>query len=174
MKLNTRKLTIVIVFAALYAVGVIALAPISFGAFQVRIADALLPLSMIFGLPGAIGFAIGCAVSNIYSPFGLIDVVGGAAANLIACCLAWYIGRGKHVTFRFIGTVAETLTVSIIVGGYLYLLFGVPLEAGFLGILAGSIVAINVLGFPIQEAIRKSRIFANLNGDKKAEKPKPA
>jgi uncharacterized membrane protein len=167
LKLNTKKLTIVIIFAALYAVGVIALAPISFLTFQVRIADALLPLSMIFGLPGAIGFAIGCAVSNIYSPFGLIDVVGGAVANLVACTLAWYIGRRRGVTWRFFGTIAETLAVSFIVGGYLDLFFGVPLEAGFLGILAGSIIAINVLGFPIEEAIRKSRIFSSINGNKK-------
>ena len=55
MRLNTKKLAVVTVFAALYAVGVVFLAPISFGIVQVRVADAMLPLAMIFGLPGALG-----------------------------------------------------------------------------------------------------------------------
>ena len=66
MRLNTKKLAIVTIFAALYAVGVIFLAPISFGIVQVRLADALLPLSMIFGLPSALGLSLGCIVSNVY------------------------------------------------------------------------------------------------------------
>ncbi len=49
MKLNTKKLAVVTVFAALYAVGVVFFAPISFGIVQVRVADAMLPLAMIFG-----------------------------------------------------------------------------------------------------------------------------
>ncbi len=52
-------------FAALYAVGVVALAPISFLIFQVRIADSLLPLAIIFGLPACTGFSIGALVANI-------------------------------------------------------------------------------------------------------------
>jgi uncharacterized membrane protein len=174
MILNTKNLMIAIIFAALYAVGVIAFAPISFGVlFQVRIADAMLPLSMIFGLPSALGFALGCVVANVYGGFGIVDIVGGAVANLVACTLAWYIGRKKGFGFRFLGTVVQTLTVSLIVGGYLTFIFAVPIEVGLLVVFVGSVVAINVLGFPIEEAIRKSKIFATLNLDKKPEKPKP-
>ena len=159
MKLNTKKLAVVTVFAALYAVGVIFLAPISFGIVQVRVADAMLPLSMIFGLPCALGLSLGCIVSNVYGGLGVIDIVGGATANLVACTLAWYIGRKGGRAQRFVGTVAETAAISLIVGGYLAVIFQVPIEVGFLGILIGSTIAVNAIGFPIEEAVRRSKIF---------------
>jgi uncharacterized membrane protein len=159
MRLNSKKLTVVAVFAALYAVGVIFLAPISFGIFQVRVADALLPLSMIFGLPSALGLSLGCIVSNVYGGLGVIDIVGGAAANLVACTLAWYIGRKGPGIHRFLGSVAETAAVALIVGGYLSLIFQVPLEISLSGLFIGEIIAINIIGFPIEEAIRRSKIF---------------
>jgi uncharacterized membrane protein len=162
MRLNSKKLMVVAVFAALYAVGVIVLAPISFGVFQVRVADAMLPLSMIFGLPSALGLSLGCIVSNVYGGLGVIDIVGGAAANLVACTLAWYIGRKGPVVHRFLGSVAETAAVALIVGGYLSLIFQVPLEISLLGLFIGEIIAINIIGFPIEEAIRRSKAFRKL------------
>ncbi|MGD0995528.1 MAG: QueT transporter family protein [Candidatus Bathyarchaeia archaeon] len=159
MRLNTKKLAVVTVFAALYAVGVIFLAPISFGIGQVRVADALLPLSMIFGLPSALGFSLGCIVSNVYGGLGMIDIVGGAGANLVACTLAWYIGRKGRGAQRFLGTVAETVAVGLIVGGYLSLIFQVPVEISLLGLFIGETIAINLIGFPLEEAIRRSKIF---------------
>jgi uncharacterized membrane protein len=159
MKINTKKLAVGTIFAALYAVGVIFLAPISFGIFQVRIADAMLPLAMIFGLPSALGFSLGCVVSNVYGGLGVVDIVGGAAANLVACTLAWYIGRNGHLIQRFFGTAIETIAVTLIVGGYLSLIFQVPAEIGLLGVFVGSVISINAIGFPIQEAIRRSKIY---------------
>ncbi len=159
MKLNTKKLAVVTVFAALYAVGVVFLAPISFGIFQVRVADAMLPLSMIFGLPGALGLSLGCLVSNVFGGLGIVDIVGGAAANLVACTLAWYIGRKGRGAQRFLGTVAITAVVGLIVGGYLSWLLQVPLEISLLGVLIGEMIAVNLIGFPLEEAIRRSKIF---------------
>ena len=135
------------------------MAPISFGVYQVRLADAMLPLSMIFGVPGALGFSLGCIVSNVYGGLGIIDVVGGAAANLVACTLAWYIGGRGRGFQRFLGSIVETGIVTLIVGGYLSLIFQVPVEFGLLGVLVGSTIAINVIGFPIEEVIRRSKIF---------------
>ena len=89
MKNNTRKVAVIGMFAALYAVAVIFLAPISFDVYQVRLADAFLPLAMIFGVPSALGFGLGCIVSNLYGGLGVIDIVGGTAANIIACSIAW-------------------------------------------------------------------------------------
>ena len=159
MRLNTKKLAVVTVFAALYAVGVVFLAPISFGIVQVRVAEAMLPLAMIFGLPGALGLSLGCLVSNVFGGLGIVDIVGGASANLVACTLAWYIGRKGRGAQRFLGTVAITVTVGLIVGGYLSWLLQVPLEISLLGVLIGEMIAINLIGFPLEEAIRRSKIF---------------
>jgi len=160
MRLNTKKLAVVTVFAALYAVGVVFLAPISFGIVQVRVADAMLPLSMIFGLPGALGLGLGCLVSNVFGGLGVVDIVGGAVANLVACTLAWYIARKGRSGQRFLATVAETVVVGLIVGGYLSWLLQVPLEISIIGVLVGELIAVNLIGFPLEEAIRRSKIFS--------------
>ena len=157
VKFDAKNLTLAAIFAALYAVGVILLAPISFGIYQVRVADALLPLSMMFGLPSAVGFGFGCLVANVYGGLGIIDVVGGTVANFLACTLAWYVGRGDFVR-RFLGSFVETLVITGIVGGYLWLIFDVPIEFGLFGIFVGSIVSINILGFALEESIRRSGI----------------
>ena len=158
MNTNSKRISITIIFAALYAVTVIVLAPISFGIVQVRLADALLPLSIIFGIPGAIGFGLGALLSNFYGGLGAVDIIGGATANLIACTLAYYIAKKRGVIFRFFASVVETVVITVIVGGYLALLFDVPIEIAFLGVLIGSIIAINLIGFPLQEAIRKTKV----------------
>jgi len=160
MRFGGREVALIAVFAGLYAAGVVLLAPISFGVYQVRVADALLPLSMIFGLPSAIGLSLGCLVANVYGGLGVVDVVGGAVANFVACTLAWYIGRGGFAR-RFFGSIAETLTITIIVGGYLSLIFNVPIEVGLLGIFIGSVIAINVLGLALEEGLHRIGIWKN-------------
>lgn len=160
VKFGSKEAALTAVFAGLYAAGVVLLAPISFGVYQVRVADALLPLSIIFGLPSALGLSLGCLVANVYGGLGIIDVVGGTIANFVACTLAWHVGRGGF-TRRFFGTAAETLAITVIVGGYLSLIFNVPVEVGLFGIFIGSVIAINVLGFALEEALYRSGVWKN-------------
>ena len=157
MRTNSRRISIIVIFAALYAVGVIFLAPISYGFFQVRLADALLPLSMIFGIPSAIGLSLGCIVSNVYGGLGLVDIIGGSIANFVACTLAWYVARKSGFGRRFMGSVVQTIVITLIVGGYLWIIFEVPIEFSLAGVFVGSLIAINILGFAVQETIRRKR-----------------
>ena len=129
------------------------------GIVQVRVADAMLPLSMIFGFPSAIGLSLGCVVSNVYGGFGLIDIVGGSVANLIACILAWYIGRNGGKIQRFAATIVQTVVISLIVGPYLAPILNVNIWLSIFAVLVGEIVAINIIGYPLQEAIRRNKIF---------------
>lgn len=164
MGLTAREVSTIIVFAALYSILVVALAPISFFIGQVRIADALLPLSMIFGLPCAAGLALGCLIGNIYGWLVLggalgviiVDALGGSLANLAACMAAYYIGGKGGIFRRFLGTVSETAVIAVTVGGYLSIIFGVPLEVSLLGVLAGSVIAINLAGFIVEETVRRA------------------
>lgn len=157
MKFESVNLALTAVFAALYASGVVFLAPISFGAFQVRVADALLPLAAVFGLPVAIGTSFGCFVANFYGGLGVVDVIGGTAANFVACVLAWRIG-GKSVFRRFASCFTETVAVTLIVGSYLPLLLSLPIEVGLFGVFTGSLVAINILGFSLLELVYRSGV----------------
>lgn len=161
MKTNSTRISIIIIFAALYAVGVIALAPISYSFFQVRLADAFLPLSMIFGIPSAIGFSLGCLVSNVYGGLGLVDIIGGTLANFLACTLAWYVARKGNFGRRFFGSILQTIIITVIVGGYLWIIFEVPIEFSIAGVFVGSLIAINILGFSVQEIVRRNKSISN-------------
>lgn len=140
----------VAVVAGLYAALVMLLAPISFHVLQVRVADALLLLPFLdfFGLPGAIGLAIGCVVANVLSPFGIVDVVFGCAANLAAGLIAWAVGRkSKSLVALLVAAVLEAFAISCLVGYFVLHLFGgVDLLVALAGVLTGSVISVCVLG----------------------------
>jgi len=145
-------------FAAVYAVGVVFLAPISFQLFQVRVADALLPLSMIFGWPVILGLSIGAFVANFFGGLGPVDVVGGSVANFVATFIAWKISENRGRAWAILGVASEILVVTLIVGSYLSYLFGMPLEMGWLGLLLGSVIAIGLLGSILLFAFSSERV----------------
>ena len=160
MKLHSRDLALIAVFAALYAVLVLVLAGISFQLVQVRVADALIPLSILFGWPVALGVAAGGAIANFASPMpsALTDVTFGSIANLIASLLAWRIGRWKIMAksaSEFLGCLAATVVVTIIVGTYLAILTEMELWVWWLGIGVGSLISINILGYALIQVMRR-------------------
>ena len=167
-----RDLTLASVFAALYAVLVVAFAGNSFLPVQLRVADVLMPLVILFGWPVALGLGIGALVGNLAGETLLgfqfssiaVDMIFGGITNLIAGIVAWQIGRrgwtrlGRNKVW-FLATSAETVIISLVVGSYLYIILGIPAEitfygftfsgllASIAGIAVGSIVAINILGY---------------------------
>jgi len=153
---KSKGIALAAILAALYAADVVFFAPISFQVIQVRVADALLPLSIIFGPPAIVGLTIGVFLGNLYaSPFGAIDIVGGTIANLVATSLAWYIGRRKFSGAWVTAILAEVLAVSLIVGSYLAGLTGTPIWLMPLEIGAGEIVAVGFGGYVLLSAVTK-------------------
>jgi len=117
---------------------------------------------MIFGVPSAVGLSLGCLVANVYGGLGIIDIVGGSLANFIGCTLAWYVAKRNSFMHRILGGIIETIIITAIVGGYLSFIFYVPLEFGLFGVLVRSIIAINILGFLIEEAIRRNSAIMDI------------
>ena len=149
-------------FAALYAVGVMVLAPISFLVFQVRVADALLPLAILFGWPAILGLSLGAFVANLFGPLGPLDIIGGSIANLVAGYVAWRvaIGGGRWRVLVAIGL--QILIVTVIVGTYLSYILALPLGITWLGVMVGSIVAVGFLGSLLLRALSVERIVTLL------------
>ncbi len=158
------------VIAAAYAALVIALPGISFMAFQVRVADALLPLSIVLGWPAVVGVTVGCFVGNMAAPWGswgliAIDMIGGSFANFLASYLAYKIAYGRGRARRLVAVCVEIVVVTLIVGTYLTYIIGGRLELGplyysiLIGVLIGSIVAIGVMGYALVEALERTGII---------------
>jgi len=157
---SSRDIALTALLAALYSAYVFYFAVTSFGPLQVRIVDALLPLSVLFGFPAIIGVTIGGFVGNLLgSPFGVVDYVGGPVANFVAATLAWAVTRRKFSGAWLTAIVLEIAAVTLIVGSYLVALAsppGVPLWVGWAEFLGSETVAIGVLGYPLLKAVDRT------------------
>jgi hypothetical protein len=155
---TTLSVSLTAIFAALYAVGVVVLAPISFQVFQVRVADALLPLAIIFGWPAVLGLSLGAVVANFFGGLGIVDIVGGGIANFLATYFAWNIGQRRMKGSWAVAVITQIAVVTIIVGSYLSYLLQMPLVISLVGVLLGSVVAIGLLGYALLLALSRPRI----------------
>jgi uncharacterized membrane protein len=158
--MNARELSVAAVMAALYATLVVALAPISYGPIQLRVADCLIPLSALLGWPAAVGVALGAFVGNFYFFLGPADVIFGALANLLAGLLIWKL-KGRLI----VGCMGAAMVVGGIVGGYLWTFFSPPDILGItlpvwlamiVSITLSSLISITVLGYVLVRTLEAS------------------
>jgi len=157
---NTRSLALASLLAALYSGYVFYFAFASFGPLQVRLVDAFLPLSILFGPPAIVGVTIGCFIGNFLgSPFGIVDILGGPVANLVAATVAWMVTRRKFQGSWLLAIALEIVVISVIVGTYLVALGaapGVPAWVGWIEFLGSEVVAIGIIGYPLLKGVARA------------------
>jgi uncharacterized membrane protein len=170
---NPTQIVLTAVFAALYSVSVVFLAPISFQVFQVRVADALLPLAMLFGWPAVLGLSLGAFVANVFGGLGPIDMIGGALANFIATLAAWRIVNNRGRQWMILGVGVEIVVVTLIVGTYLSYLLAIPIVVSWVGIFLGSLAAIGVLGSILLYALSRRNVATMLDAHRLTGKNQP-
>ncbi len=173
---SSYKIAIFAIIGALYAVLVVIFAPISFYFPQVRIADCLIPQAFLFGMACAGGLAIGCFIGNFAGGLGPVDYFGGPIANFIAAYIGYQIEKRNNSTgFKRIlrtqlAITVQTLINVFIVGTYLAIFFPFifaetpflnipPIVVGWITLLIGSLISMNLLGFFIYEALRKTGLY---------------
>jgi uncharacterized membrane protein len=144
LKFGSRELALTAVFAALYVTVNVAQMfsignPTVYGPIQLRVADCLLALSALLGLPVVAGVTIGCFLTNAYYFIGIYDVVFGTLANLMASSIIMLLRRR-----RFVACFIGALPVGFIVGGYLWIFFPPPDVLNILPAWAAMIVSITV------------------------------
>ena len=108
-KLSVQTLVRCAMIAAVYTVLCLVLQPFSYGAVQVRVAEAfcLLP---VFGAEYIVGVTLGCLLANLLGST-MVDVVFGTAATLIAC-LATYALRNVRWKGLAINELREDGTIA--------------------------------------------------------------
>ena len=79
-----RRLCAFGVVAALYAAVTMISAPISYGAVQFRLSEAMMVLCWFRPWLG-IGLTLGCFLANLFSTVTALDMVVGTAATALAC-----------------------------------------------------------------------------------------
>ena len=173
MNSSIRKIAVAAVTGAAYAALTMASAPIAYGAIQFRISEVLCILP--FFIPAtAWGLFVGCAIANLLSPVGILDIVFGSIATLLAALCAARIGRSYRSTWE-----APKLKTQIIVCA-MPVVFNGPIIGAMLAItsmpdaffygfaLIGAEVALGeaavmfILGLPVMRYLPKIRSFSNL------------
>lgn len=168
MRKTTRFIARSAIICALYTALTLAFAPISYGAIQVRISEALtiLPLFCVEAVPA---LALGCFLSNI--PMGIWDMVIGTVATLVAGVLTRLV---KKIYF---GVIPPVVLNALLVPLIFLTVPGVSsvywLDALTVGL--GEAIAVCGLGIPLYFALRGAnkrypKLFGESQSPKQADK----
>ncbi len=192
MRYSARFIAKAAVIAALYTALTLAVYPISYGMLQFRVSEALMLLAAL--TPAAVpGLFIGCILANLFGGLGIIDIVFGSTATLLAALAICRIAARQApvpgdplpggIRSRAEWGRAAVLPLpailfnGIIVGGYLP--FVIPeirglasslwivLAASIGSVMAGEAAVTFVIGLPLYFGIRKTGLFK----DDMREKP---
>lgn len=174
---KVRFLAQAAVIAALYTVltYLAAAVNLAYGPVQFRFSEALTVLPVF--TPAAIpGLAVGCFLSNLASPLGLVDWVFGTAATLIAAIGTWLLKEVRLGTVPVLAPLPPVLANTFVVGFEIACLndvgfgFGnftwAAYGASALSVGLGELAVCYLLGLPLIIALQRSgasdKIFGNL------------
>ena len=144
------------IIACLYAVVTIACGPLSYQFAQFRFSE-LLNLLVFFNPSFTLGLTLGCLLANIFSLYGIFDIVFGTLTTLLACLLIVVYSKFiKNLFFSglipcllnaivvpftiVLGTAGTNDAIPLTVGNY-FMMFG--------WVFLGEFVCINVVGYII-------------------------
>lgn len=146
--------------AAIYVVVTVEFAPLSYNAVQFRFTEALV-LLCFYRKDYCASMILGCFIANLFSPFGLYDIIFGTLATAVAVVPMYYI---KNI---YIASLLPVISNGLIVGFELYL-FGEPFWFSAGTVALGEAVVVCVLGVLLFKLVfEKSTHLMNLIGNTK-------
>ena len=163
MRKNTLKeLTFAAMLGGAYAALTMLLPIPQYAGVQFRLAEALTLLPFL--IPAATpGLFVGCFIANILSPYGLLDIIAGSAATLLACL---WTQRMKH---RRLAALPPVVCNAVIVGGVIAFAmtgfgpgFWVAYAINALSVGLGEFVVCYVLGDLLLDAVVKIPVFRSM------------
>ena len=172
MSIDSRDVTLFAVFAALYVIVNVIQSltignPTIYGPVQLRIADCLLALAVLFGWPLIGGVTFGCVLTNWTYFLGTPDVILGPIANLVAATIIFLLRKRQ-----LLACIVGALPIGIIVGTYLPLFFpflvapeilSLPAWAAWIiSLTISSLIAVSVVGYSLLLALSRSSVLEAL------------
>ena len=160
--MDTKRLAKTGIMAALYVAATLACAPLAYGQVQFRLSEILM-LFCFLNKDYIVSVTFGCVIVNLWSPLGLVDVIFGTSATLIAGLLMYLTGKKLGIATV---SLFPVLSNGIIVGAELtYLFQEAPFwaNAGFVAL--GEFVCVSVLGVIIMRLLMKDKRFMKIIGE---------
>ena len=172
MSIQIRKIVFAGVVAAFYAALTIMIAPISYGPVQIRLAEALCILPFYYPIT-ALGLFIGCVIANLFSPYGILDIVAGSVASLLSALLTMQLGRIKKdtITIKAIACFPPVFFNALIIGAVIAWsetnggdAFWPALILNGVQVGLGQLIIMYAVGLPLIIYLPKSYLFSKLSG----------
>ena len=166
--MNTKTFAKTAMIAAVYTAVSLALAPISFSNIQVRIAESLTLLPLIYK-PGIWGVTLGCFLTNLLgvitgaNPTGIMDTIIGTSATLFAALCTYYYRNHRYRGIPVISILMPVLFNMVFVGIELgVVLFTQNIITGSiicgLEVAAGELISV-IIGWYLMKWLEKTGIF---------------
>ena len=160
MKRNsTRAIAKIALTAAIYVAVSYIFAFMASGEIQFRIAE-MLNLLAIFNPIYIAGVTLGCLITNILtSPFGLLDIIMGSLATLIATTGIWFCRKNIWAAslFPLINGPIVALVVALAES-----LFGVGYWFVMISVTLSEFLVVTVIGVPVFLQIKKNQKLVDL------------
>lgn len=162
------SITVAAVIGAIYAALTMLLAPISYGAVQLRLSEALCILPFFIPV-SAWGLFLGCAIANILTG-NIFDIIFGSLATLFAALITAYLGRKEHsmkncILACFMPVIFNAVIIGAVVtcaysGLSIFENFEVfALNGLYVGL--GEAVVLYAIGLPLMRNLPKQKFFRN-------------
>lgn len=153
--MNVKQLAKGALIGALYAVLTI-VAPISMGAVQFRVSEALTVLPY-YTAAAAPGLFVGCVIANIIMGGALYDIIFGSLATLTAAVMT----RAMHKLgwSRYLAPLPAVVVNAFVVGAIVFYVYGMNETATYwacVGYVAvGQVLSCYLLGIPLMLLLDK-------------------
>jgi uncharacterized membrane protein len=170
LKIQSKDITIIGIYAALYAALVVVLGGFSYGPIQVRVADSLVAVVPLLGLPGVLGHTLGVFIANMFSTAGLIDLLN-TIPSFAMSFVVYYVYKRTQNDYSVIGTcLAYSVVLGVTVGWMLSNAFALPLLLTMAYVAIGNTVASVLIGWPLFKVLKKTGVFQKWHTSQKTEK----
>jgi uncharacterized membrane protein len=159
LKIRTKDLALIALYAALYAALVVVLGGFSYGPIQIRIADSLLAAVPLLGIPGVLGHTLGVFIANMFSTAGLIDLLN-TIPSFVMSFVVYYVYKKTKNDYTVIGTcIAYSVVLGVTVGWMLSYLYMLPLLLTIADVAIGNVIASVLIGWPLFKLLKKTGVF---------------
>lgn len=167
-KTDTLTFVRIAMIAAVYTVVSLALAPISYGNIQVRIAEALTILPLLYK-PSIYGVTLGCFLTNLLgafmgvNPTGFIDAIIGTLATFLAAECTYMLKDKTVKGFPLWSVLMPVIFNFFFVGAELAVLYfegNVVLGTLIMGseVAVGELISV-ILGLLLLKPLGKTNLF---------------
>jgi uncharacterized membrane protein len=159
-KNKVQFITKTALIAAAYAALTMGFSFMSYGPVQFRISEILV-LFVFLEPKYTTGLVLGCVLANLTSPLGIVDVIVGSLATLVALLFIMGIRKafGHNKKSLIIASFGPVISNALIVGFELYYLFQTPFWINALYVGIGEFVVVTIVGTIVMNIIMKNERF---------------